>query len=624
MVRKKSLGYAFRDELAKVSFPSKKVKNKNEDSNWTDYLLPNFGSEFKQTKLVSSPFRTILILSVCLVIFAIILMRLFHLQIVKGKDNRELADGNRIGVKVIHAPRGVIFDRNGKILAANSPAFRLFDETTQRAKLISREEALEFEVNDDPRAQSLEIDSVRNYPMGEKTAHILGYVGEISQDQLKSGQFKGYRMGDRIGLSGIEAQYESLLRGADGGEIIEVDSKGVKIRTLRKTPPISGQNIYLAIDADLQDKVYQKTLETLIKVNSCCGAVVAMEPASGQILALLSFPTFDPNLFTRGIDEGEINRIFSHPNSPILNRAIAGTYPPGSTFKIVSALAALSSGKITPQTVFEDSGVIYLGTFRFSNWYFNQYGKTEGLVNLIKALKRSNDTYFYRVGQTIGEQGLIDWSKKLLLGQTMGIDLPGEETGLVPDEAWKQKALNLPWYPGDTLHLSIGQGFILTTPLQILGVTSFVSADGSLFKPQLLKRVESGGKVLKEFKPQILLKGIVPKSDVSVIKEGLKEAAKSGGTAWPFFTFPIETAGKTGTAEYGDPKDRTHAWYTSFAPVDDPKIVMTVLIEGGGEGSSVAAPIVKEALRWYLSEDKNNLIKDIYPQATDSGRSLGE
>lgn len=624
MARKKMLGYAFRDEVAKVSLPSKKIKNKNEESSWTDYLLPNFGGEFKQSRVQPGPFRATLILSFCLIIFSVILMRLFHLQIVKGSQNRELADGNRIQVKVIHAPRGVIYDRNNKILAANSPAFRLFDETTQKAKLISREEALELEVKNDPASPDLEIDSVRDYPMGEKTAHILGYVGEISREQLKDGQFKGYRMGDRVGLSGIEAQYESLLKGIDGGEIIEVDSRGVKLRTLRRTPPISGRNIYLTIDSDLQDKIYQLTSKMITEAGSCCGAVVAMEPTNGQILALLSFPSFDPNLFTKNPDEGEINRIFSHSDSPILNRAIGGTYPPGSTFKIVSALAALSSGKITKDTTFEDTGVIYLGTFRFSNWYFNQYGKTEGAVNLVKAIKRSNDTYFYRVGQTVGEQGLIDWSRKLLLGQKLGIDLPGEATGLVPDEEWKQKTFNLPWYPGDTLHMAIGQGFVLTSPLQILALTSYIAADGNLYKPQLLKKVSVDEIAVKDFKSQQLLSSLVSKDYIKIIKEGLTLVPKSGGTAWPFFTFPVETGGKTGTAEYGDAKGRTHAWYTSYAPSDDPKIALTVLIEGGGEGSSVAAPIAKEVYRWYFSEDKNKLIRDVYTPATDSGKTVGE
>lgn len=607
MVRKKrNLGFGFTDEIAKVTSKIGNFK-KIESDDWIDALLPNF-HPLAEHLAQRSPWRMIFFSSVCLILFFIIFLRLFHLQIVEGLSNRELADGNRIQIKVIHAPRGVIYDRNGKILAANSPAFRL------KARLVTREQALEWEVKNDPRAANLEIDNVRTYPMGEEFAHVLGYMGEISDIQLKDIKFQNYHLGDQVGKAGVEAEYEKTLRGIDGGEIIEVDSKGQKIRTLRLQSPIPGQNIYLSIDASLQEKLYQNIKDTLGKVGSCCGMAVAMDPSSGKILALVSLPSFDPNVFAKNEDDNAIAQIFSNPSSPILNRAIAGTYPPGSTFKIVSSLAALASGKITPDTTFEDNGVMFLGPYKFSNWYFNEYGKVEGLVNLQKALMRSNDIYYYKVAQIIGQNLLADWSRKLHLGEKVGIDLPGEETGLVPDDAWKQKNYNTPWYPGDTLHMAIGQGFVLTTPLQILGMTSFIAADGVLYKPELLL----------SSKPKVLVSNLLPKDKIKLVKEGLKLVPKQGGTAWPFFTFPIDTAGKTGTAEYGDPKNKTHAWYTSYAPADDPKIAMTVLIEGGGEGSTVAAPIVKETYRYYFSPDKNKLIQDVYVQATQSARTLGE
>lgn len=577
-------------------------------SDWTDFLLPNFqGSAPK--KLKNSLWTLTFFSSICLILFFAVFLRLFHLQVIQGQANRELADGNRIKVKITHATRGVIFDRSGKILAANSPAFRLKD------KLITREEALELEVKNDPRMLELEVDNVRYYPLGAEFAHVIGYVGQISEEQLKKEEYKNYHPGDRIGQAGIEAQYESLLRGIDGGEIIEVDSKGKKLRTLRLNQPVPGQNVYLTIDGSLQERIYQLMEDGLSKVNSCCGAVLAADPGSGQILALLSFPKFDPNLFTKNQDEVKIADIFSSPDSPILNRAISGSYPPGSTFKIASALAALASGKITGDTIIEDTGVIYLETFKFSNWYFNQYGKLEGPVNLIKAIKRSNDTYFYQVGQIIGEKYLGDFAKKLLLNNKLGIDLPGEVTGLIPDEAWKKREIGEVWYPGDTLHMAIGQGYVTTTPLQVLSLTSYIANGGKLYKPQILQSL---------LKPKILLSNLTESKLIKLIRQGLEEVPKQGGTAWPFFSFPIATAGKTGTAEYGDPKGKTHAWYTSYAPAEDPKIVMTVLVEGGGEGSSVAAPIVKEAYRWYFSPDKNKLIQDVSSQATDSGRTLGE
>lgn len=619
--KRKSLGYSFPDQVLRVSFKNSFKKGKIQE--WKDILLPNFNPSSPES-VKEDKWRPTVFQLICIVLFFLILLRLFHLQIVRGKENLKLADGNRIAVKVIHAQRGVIYDRNGKILASNAPAFRLFEKDNDRTRLVSREEALELEVKGDPGAKDLEVDNIRSYPIGEKTAHVLGYVGEISKEQLDDPDYKSYKAGDRIGKSAVEAQYEKVLRGVDGGEIIEVDSRGEKLRTLRKEPAIAGQNIYLSIDASLQEKIYSLLQDSLTKAGSCCGAAVASDPKSGQILALVSLPSFDPNLFTSNVSEGVISEVFSNADAPVLNRVTDGTYPPGSTFKIVSSLAALSSGKITPQTLFLDNGVVYLGTFKFTNWYFTQYGKTEGSVDLVKALRRSNDTYFYEVGRTIGEDLLIDWSKKLKLGEKLGIDLPSEAKGLVPTDSWKRETFGEVWYPGDTLHLAIGQGFILTTPLQILSLASYIGADGNLYKPQLLQKIANKESIIFEYKPKVLVSNLTGKDKIDVVKKGLEEVTKAGGTAWPFFTFPIKTAGKTGTAEYGDAKGRVHAWYTGYAPADDPKIAMTVLIEGGGEGSSVAAPIVKETFRWYFSEDKNKLIQDVYIPATESARTLGE
>ncbi len=594
-----------------------------EEFEWKDLLLPNFDLN-SSSRYGKSPWRVVFLHAVCLILFFILAVRVFHLQIAQGKENRQLADGNRIQIQVIHAPRGVIFDRNRKVLAANSPAFRLIEKDIQKTRLISREEALELEVKNDQRTVDLEVDNVRTYPTGERLAHVLGYVGEISETQLKSPNYKGYRLGDRVGQYGIEAQYEKLLKGVDGGEIIEVDSFGRKLRTLRRNPPIPGHNIYLTIDAPLQERLYQQVSQILDKSDSCCGAAVAMDPNNGQILAFYSFPSFDPNLFTKDADENLINDVFSNPQSPILNRVIGGTYPPGSTYKIVSSLAALSSNKIKVDTTFQDNGVLFLGPYKFSNWYFNEYGKTEGSVNLLKAIQRSNDIYYYEISRIIGEDVLIDWSKRLKLGSKLGIDLPGEAEGLVPDDTWKRKTYGQGWYPGDTLHMSIGQGFVLATPLQILGITSFIATDGVLYKPQMVLKVTKDNTVVSQFKPEILISNFVPPQHVEAVKKGLELVPKEGGTAWPFFTFPVETAGKTGTAEFGDSKNRTHAWYTSYAPADDPKIALTVLVEAGGEGSNVAAPIAKEVYRWYFSPDKNKLIQDIYTPATDSAKTLGE
>ena len=608
MRRKKSLGLGFADEVAKISSNTRHFK-RVESGEWKDTLLPNFT---QNDRVISqNPWKVTFLLIFSLLIFFALFLRLFHLQIVKGVENRNLADGNRIQIKVVHAPRGVIFDRNGKLLASNAPGFRLKIE--EKVRYISRDEALKLETKGDPDFKNLEVDSIRSYPMGQVSAHILGSVSEITKEELKN--LKGYRIGDRVGRGGVEEAYESLLKGIDGGEVVEVDATGKFLRTLRKIDPIPGQNLYLTIDSEFQTLTFNQLQEAIKKSGSCCGASLVENPNTGEILALVSFPSFDPE---------HLSDYLNVDHSPILNRAISGTYPPGSTFKIASSLAGLSSGKINSQTIFEDTGEFFLGPYKFSNWYFNQYGRVEGPVDLVKAIKRSNDTYFYRMSEIVGEKVLGDGAKKMGLGITLGIDIPGEETGLVPSPDWKQNYIEEIWFPGDTLHMSIGQGYVLATPLQILNLAAVVASDGKQFTPHLgLKTTDSSGKLIKEFKfkeSNVDFK----KNDIGQVKEGMIEAAKTGGTAWPFFPFPIATAGKTGTAEYGDPKNKTHAWYTAFAPSDDPKIAAVVLVEGGGEGSTVASPVAKEIFRWYLSEDKKNLIKDLGTVATESAKQLGE
>lgn len=573
------------------------IRKFNEDVKIDELFIPNFDpGSFNLSK---SSFRVAFISVISIIVFFILFLKLFNLQIINGAEYRKLADGNRVQIKLIHAPRGVIYDRNNKVLARNDPGFRL-------GKIfLTRDDALKLEIGHNPQAKELEVDHVRVYPFSEKTAHVLGYVSEISAKELKETKFFGYKLGDKIGRNGIEEAYEKYLKGIDGGEIIEVDAMGQKLRTLRTVEAVPGQNLVLNIDADLQVVVFKSLSEATVKSGSCCGGAVVMEPQTGDILSMVSLPSFDPQ---------DIESFLTGNNFPLLNRVIAGRYPPGSTFKIASSLAGLSSGKITAQTKFEDTGVVNIGPYTFSNWFFNQYGKTEGSVDLVKALKRSNDTYFYRLAQLVGEIALQDTAKKLGLDKKTGIDIPGEGEGLIPDKDWKQKTLKEVWFPGDTLHMSIGQGFVLSTPMQITSLISFVASDGIKVTPH----------VAKKFNSKKTESGIFKKEDLDFIKKGLSQVPKEGGTAWPFFNFPIDSAGKTGTAEYGDANGKTHAWYTGFAPTNDPKIVVTVLVEGGGEGSSVASPVAKEIMRWYFSPDKTNLIKDLGVIASDSAKILGE
>ena len=618
----KRFGKAFSNELKKINSKSGHFhEGRLKEGDWEGSFVPNY-ERVEQTSLTSDWVKIGMLIAV-LITFTLMFFRLFHLQIVSGDENRELADSNRIQVKTIHAPRGVIYDRNGKIIANNEPGFRLVSDRgngEKDIKYISREDALKMEVSSDQNLKNLEVDYIRAYPSLEKSAHILGYVGEINEEELKSEQFHNYKLGDKIGRSGVEQEYEKVLKGIDGGEIVEVDAEGKKGRTLNRKEAIPGQNLYLSIDINLQRRAYEVLEENIKKSpDSCCGAVVAQKPDTGEILAMVSYPSYDPT---------KLDIALSASNSPILNRVIGGTYPPGSTFKIASGLAGLASGKITPQTTFEDTGVVNLGPFSFANWYFTQYGKKEqGPVDLVRALQRSNDIYFYRLGETIGEEVIGDISRKLGMGKKLGIDLPGEEGGLIPDNGWKEKNTGEIWYPGDTLHMAIGQGFLLTTPLQISNLVSIVAADGKQYPPHLGLKITDGtsDRVVKEFKYEPLSDWKVNNDDLQVVKEGLKQVNKEGGTAWPFFTFPVETAGKTGTAEFGHPKDKTHAWYTAFAPVNNPEIAVTTLIEAGGEGSTNASPIAKEIFRYYFSPDKNNLIKDIGASiASSSAKPEGE
>ncbi len=618
--RRRSLGKAFPDQLHKVNGLSGhfNVKHLTGGAGWEDSFLPNYSDP--GVGLPVSPWRLVVLASVCILVFGGLFLRLFHLQIAYGAENRDLADSNRVQIRVIHAPRGVIYDRNGKIMASNEPGFRL------KKEIISRDQALEWEVKGDSRFHQLEIDNIRNYPMASASAHLVGYVGEITEEEMRTPEYDHYKLGDRIGRGGVEQIYEHVLKGEDGAEIIEVDAQGQRIRSLKTIDPIPGQNLYLAVDADLQKTLFDALSAAVTKVGSCCGAAVAEDPQNGQVLALASFPSFDSNLLTHPGHSSEVQTLFTDPRALLLNRAIGGTYPPGSTFKIASAFAGLASKKITDKTIIEDTGIMALGPYTFANWYFTEYGRKEGPVDIIKALQRSNDIFFYQLGQQVGETALGDAAKKLGFGKKLGIDLPGELDGLIPTDEWKQKTIGEVWYPGDTLHMSIGQGYVLATPLQVLAQTAYVASNGLLMQPHLALRITSPeGATVKEFNYSPIEKNIFPEADLKLVQRGLSQVPKNGGTAWPFFSFTVPSAGKTGTAEFGHPKNFTHAWYTAYAPEDHPQIAITALVEAGGEGSTVASPIVKQAFTWYFSPDKTKLTNfDLAPVATASARTLGE
>ncbi len=521
-----------------------------------------------------------------------IVARLFFLQIIKGVNYRNLSDTNRTRTISIHAPRGIIFDRDGVPLVFNVPGFR--QTIGDKTALLDKNEALKLISSG---KNNLEIDSLRNYPYNDVIAHVLGYIGQISKEELAQKEFLNYSGRDLVGKIGIEKEYESFLKGIDGKELIEVDSMGRSIRQLGQTDPIPGQNITLTLDISLQ-KVSFDAAKDVKK-----GAIIVSNP-KGEILALISKPSFDTNLFTMGQgysapQEDQYKNIseilLDSENQPLLNRAIGGTYPPGSTFKLVVASAGLEDKIIDSNFTIQDTGVVNLGAFSFSNWYFTQYGRTDGGVNVVKGIKRSNDIFFYKLAELVGVDRLSAFAEKFGLGKKLGIDLNGEQSGIVPTQEWKKSAVGENWYLGDTYHYGIGQGFLLTTPLQVNGWTQALANKGVLYQPHLLKDKNTN----------ILSQNFLSPETVSLVKEGMIGACSTGGVAWPLFEFrvkgkPIQVACKTGTAQHGGEDTMPHAWITLFAPAEKPEIIVTVLSESSGEGSNIAAPIAKKILgEWF-------------------------
>jgi len=587
--------------------------------------------------------RVLMFTTVFCIAFFVLLWRLFDLTVIQGRSFRLLSDENRTRELIRHAPRGILLDRTGKPLVANIPYYRLIKPCTEATESgcitpLTQEEGQQLEKKGLPAGSFLEIDYQRQYLYPSAAAHVIGYTGEVTEEELDDEYYKlrQYRRGDRVGRTGAEAVFEDSLRGRDGRELVEVDATGAIVRTLGRDKESPGENVTLALDASLQ-KVAAESFPADEK-----GAVVVTKPSTGEILALYSSPSYDMNAFSLGLTQQEYEALQNNPDQPLFDRAIGGVYPPGSTFKLVTSLAALEEKAIQGDTLVEDTGVLTIGPFKFPNWYFNQYGKTEGMVDLIKALKRSNDIFFYKTGEWLGITKLATWAQKVGLGKPLGIELGGEASGLMPDPAWKKshfattadrEARNDEWYLGDTYHVSIGQGYLLTTPLQVGMWTNIVANGGKLCRPTIKKSIHDRLGAEGDCKDLS-----IQKKNIDLVIEGMRQACETGGTGWPLFNFTIKKfdqaepsasdsalvknihvpiACKTGTAEFGDPQNHTHAWFTAFGPIPDefvadevkatesyvsgtPEISVAVLVEEAGEGSSVAAPVAKKILEeWF-------------------------
>jgi penicillin-binding protein 2 len=506
------------------------------------------------------------------------------------------------------------------------------------AKFIDERTAfLIAEATADLPGVQLEPVPVRDYLSGALTGHLLGYMAPIPETDAADYKARGYLANDQVGMAGLEATYEDQLHGKSGRQTIEVDVSGRRIRTIGESiQPVPGHNLTLTIDMQLQ-KVATEALQEVMDKSSgftkaTQGVVVALDPRNGKVLAMVSLPSYNNNLFAKGITTEAWKLLTEDPNRPLLNQAVSGQYPPGSTFKLVPSAAGLQEGVITPQTRFTDaSGIMYLPNKYFPDdskmaqpfyCWSNKYGYGHGSITVREAIAESCDIFFYQLGgglqdvtPGLGSARLGKYAKEFGFGAPTGIELPGEAAGLVPDEKYKRLNYQMPWTTGDTYNMSIGQGFVLATPLQVANMTAATANRGTLYRPQLVDKItDAEGKVVKPFEPIVIRQLAVDPAYLDIVREGMY-----GAINWNIGTAPVAqlkdvaVAGKTGTAEYfrDDNHDQqpdrdekgnlpTHAWFTSFAPYGDPEIVVTVFIANAGEGSAVAAPVAARILRSYF------------------------
>jgi len=630
--------------------------NRDKDKDWLEESILNSvinkegnRKEFLGISIDSQKLKWLLIF--LLIGFLILFLKTAYLQIVRGDYYRGIAEGNRIRIQTIKADRGLIFDRNKIPLVENIPNFSfslipgdlprkkssrediinkiaeitgelpekineivksypyLYYQPVPIKENISYEEAILLKIaSADLPGIILEIEARREYlnKINEKNivlslSHILGYLGRISKKELEKNKDE-YGPNDFLGKSGIELSWESVLRGKNGKKQIEVDALGKEKRVISEEEPIAGKNLILSLDLKLQEKI-ENILNTYLKrFGKKRGSVIALNPNNGEILALVSLPAFDNNIFTKGITEEEYQNLINNPNRPLFNRSINGEYPSGSTIKPIIAAAALEEGIINQNTTFLSTGGLW-----YDKWFFPDWAKGgHGLTNVTRAIAQSINTFFYIIGGGyndfigLGVNKIAHYMDLFGLGKKLGIDLPNESSGLIPTPEWKEKIKNEQWYIGDTYHLSIGQGDILVTPLQIASVTAFFANKGILFKPHLVKEIidPETNKTI-EIKPEIIHSNFISPQNIEIVKQGLRQTV-TAGSAKILQEVIVKVAGKTGTAEWG--KGRSpHAWFTGFAPYENPEIVITVLVEEGGEGSTISVPIAKEILNWYFS-----------------------
>ncbi len=606
------------------------------------------GLDARWTELPAVQRRFLLFSIVVVLFFLLLALRLWYLQVISYQDYQERSVRNRTRVLSLEAPRGPVYDRHGELLVDNRPSFRISvmrQEVNDHPELLERlslllevePESLELRWSEGKRfpvyrpvplaadvdwevmarvqEHSVELPGVltevrpiRDYLDQGSSAHLVGYLGEVTEEELRGGQFERYQPGDFVGKTALERQYEPYLRGIKGRRLVEVDVKGNLLRELQLEPAQPGNKLYLTLDRKLQQAAD-------LAFGDQSGAAIALDVETGEILAMASRPTFDPALFARGISSDEWNELITDSRHPLQNKVIAGQYSPASTFKMVVALAALRGGVASEHRTVDCNGSFELGEARFRCWKKDGHGRTD----LKKALRESCDVWFYQIGLELGIDKLSQAASEFGLGEPVGYPLPGEKSGVMPSQAWKRARFNKPWYAGETVIASIGQGFVLATPLQLAVMTAALANGGKVLKPQLIQRIEDWqGKVLVESQPELVRQLDYSAAAWKSINAGMVAVVnEQRGTGQVAALPDLLVAGKTGTSQVVRRKTdeeeelgtggevpyrfRPHALFVAFAPADKPKIAVAVVVEHGQHGGSAAGPVAKAILESYFA-----------------------
>lgn len=554
---------------------------------------------------------------------AILFIRLFSLQIIKKGELYKLSEANRIQLFFDPAPRGIIYDRNGKVIVRNIGSFSVLfsptnltrEETEKILKKLGGILNLDYHsmlakvrssirqplnillAENVPRPKvfclaeekvnlpgvNIKVQPKRHYLHRNFASHLLGHLGEIGPKELRALSRAGYKLGDIIGKSGVEKIYDNSLRGRSGGRQVEMDARGRQLRIISSVLPEEGDSLILTLDERIQ-----KLCEDALKGKA--GAICAINPANGEVLALVSKPDFDPNLFTERLTPSRTQELFTDPGLPMFHRAIQSQYAPGSLFKIVTAIAALEEKVITLDDTLVCRGSLQIGDREFKCWKEKGHGR----LDIVQAIAKSCDVFFYQLGLKVGGDKIAKYARMLGLAKKIGISLPSEAKGLVPDSTWKKINFGEQWYPGDTANMSIGQGYLEVSPLQMASLISLVANGGVIYKPFIVKKIIDGQEnVIKTFQPKVIGEVKISSGTLSIVRRGLREAVLSGTSQVLKFK-RLSVLGKTGTAE--NPHGEDHAWFICYAPEEAPIIALAVLVEHGGHGASAAAPLARQIL----------------------------